>query len=322
MPSHILVAIKDPYGGRTLALNRAQEWALAHEASVTLFHSLYLPAVANAHYYAPKQLEADIAAEIARCKGALQKLAKPLIAAGIEVHLRVRWDYPVHESIVREVRREKIDLLIVDSHRHGVLARLVLSNTDWQLIRLCPCPVLLVKGRKPYKGSIFAVSVDPMHANDKPAALDQKLVEHAKRYSQPFKAAVHLVHYFLPLMPIPAGLMVDPVPLPLDIQQQHTKLIKKAFQHFTQTYKLGPRHTHLKEGTASEDLPGFVKQLKANVLVMGAVSRSTLKRLFIGATAEQVIDAVECDVLVVKSDEFKCPVPVKAYHQPIVLPPI
>jgi Universal stress protein family len=38
--------------------------------------------------------------------------------------------------------------------------------------------------------------------------------------------------------------------------------------------------------------------------VMGAVSRSGLKRLIIGNTAEKVIDQVACDLLVVKPKGF------------------
>lgn len=38
---------------------------------------------------------------------------------------------------------------------------------------------------------------------------------------------------------------------------------------------------------------------------MGAVSRSGLKRLLIGNTAEQIVDDLGCDVLVVKPREFK-----------------
>jgi universal stress protein E len=37
---------------------------------------------------------------------------------------------------------------------------------------------------------------------------------------------------------------------------------------------------------------------------MGAVSRSGLKRVFIGNTAERVLDALPCDVLVVKPAHF------------------
>jgi universal stress protein E len=38
---------------------------------------------------------------------------------------------------------------------------------------------------------------------------------------------------------------------------------------------------------------------------MGAVSRSGLKRVFIGNTAERVLDELPCDVLVVKPPSFK-----------------
>jgi len=323
MSSHIMIAVKDPYAKRNDAINRGLEWASAHAARVTLLHSVFIPALANVDYYAPHHLQAEIAAEVERCQRGLQRLAKPFKDAGIDVHLRVRWDYPVHDSVVREVIREKIDLLIIHSHRHTTLSRLFLSNTDWQLLRLCPCPILIVKSANPYpKKPLFMVSVDPVHSNDKPAALDQRLLKIAQSFAQGCRAAVHLVHFYMPLLPISAGLMVDPTPLPLEIQQQHTHRIKKAFQRLIQKAKLGPRHAHLREGTAVDDLPDFVKKTKTNLLVMGAVSRSTMKRLFIGATAETVIDALECDVLIVKPEDFKSPVPKKSPHPALVLPPV
>ena len=41
------------------------------------------------------------------------------------------------------------------------------------------------------------------------------------------------------------------------------------------------------------------------MVVMGAISRSGLKRLVIGNIAEQVLDALPCDVLVMKPANFK-----------------
>jgi nucleotide-binding universal stress UspA family protein len=38
---------------------------------------------------------------------------------------------------------------------------------------------------------------------------------------------------------------------------------------------------------------------------MGAVSRRALVRFFIGHTAERVIDAIDCDVMIVKPRGFK-----------------
>jgi universal stress protein E len=40
-------------------------------------------------------------------------------------------------------------------------------------------------------------------------------------------------------------------------------------------------------------------------VVMGAISRSGLKRLVVGNIAEQVLDALSCDVLVLKPTDFK-----------------
>jgi len=38
--------------------------------------------------------------------------------------------------------------------------------------------------------------------------------------------------------------------------------------------------------------------------VMGAVSRSRVQELFVGSTAERVLDRIGCDVLVVKPADF------------------
>ena len=42
----------------------------------------------------------------------------------------------------------------------------------------------------------------------------------------------------------------------------------------------------------------------ADFVVMGAVSRTRLQEIFIGSTAERVLDRLPCDVLVVKPGDF------------------
>ena len=65
------------------------------------------------------------------------------------------------------------------------------------------------------------------------------------------------------------------------------------------------------EGVPRETLPAMARALKASIVVMGAVSRSGLKRLLIGNTAEAVLDALPCDVLILKPGRFKSPVPAR-----------
>jgi universal stress protein E len=51
------------------------------------------------------------------------------------------------------------------------------------------------------------------------------------------------------------------------------------------------------------------RKIHSSIVVMGAVSRSGLKRLFIGNTAERVLDQLTCDVLIVKPRRFEGRVP-------------
>jgi universal stress protein E len=57
-----------------------------------------------------------------------------------------------------------------------------------------------------------------------------------------------------------------------------------------------------------EVIAAEARRQRTDVLVMGAVSRSLLTRPVIGATAERVIDHVDCDVFIVKPAGFKAPV--------------
>lgn len=47
-------------------------------------------------------------------------------------------------------------------------------------------------------------------------------------------------------------------------------------------------------------LPVVAKFLKAQLLVIGGISRSAIGRLLIGTTEERVLDALPCDILIVK----------------------
>jgi universal stress protein E len=58
-------------------------------------------------------------------------------------------------------------------------------------------------------------------------------------------------------------------------------------------------------GLAHEELPALAKDLGALVVVMGAVARNPLKRLFIGSTAERTLGQLPCDMLIVKPAWFQ-----------------
>jgi universal stress protein E len=319
---HILVAISHPAAPPTPALRRAMEIALSTGARVTLFHSLYSPYVASEQFYTPTELRRDIEAGVLVQKAALDVLAKPLIDAGVITHVRCRWDYPVYESIIREVVREHIDLLIADSHHHTAVARLMLSNTDWQLIRLCPCPLLLCKADRSYEQLRALASVDPLHAHAKPEGLDLQLLNYGKSFTTMFAGKLHAAHFYPVAMTIPTGFMGEPLPMPGYVMEDYKRHAQQAFSALVQRPAFAGSDAHCRPGEPTAELPALARELDAHLVVMGAVSRSGLKRLFIGATAERVIDDLTCDVLIIKPEGYKTTVPRRALNRPVMLPPM
>jgi universal stress protein E len=198
-------------------------------------------------------------------------------------------------------------LLVAESHREGKLARLVLANTDWQLIRECPCPLWFARSDELPRKPRVVVAVDPRHTHAKPAKLDDRLLLAAHAIERQLGGRISLVHaYETPASAVP-GMMMEPIRLPLAPQRT-----REFVANTTATVaKLASKHgldrvdCTLREGVAYNVIPAEVRSRKADLLVMGAVSRSLLARPVIGSTAERVIDHVDCDVFVVKPAGFK-----------------
>jgi len=305
----ILVAVADPARRGQPAIRKAARLAAASRARVTLFHAFAAP------YPPPEPMPEDPQAIIRAVRKAreaqLQKLARPLRAAGIKVNCEVAWDFPPAHAIVRRVLAGKPDLVIAESHRHTRLSRWLLANADWELIRECPCPVWFVKHERLGKRPLILAAVDPTHAHAKPSGLDDRLLAAAAAVAGRLDGSTALLHVedaaqFAPLVYLPA--------LPPGLGQltpAARAATHRALGRLGRRHGVAPDQQHLRSGAPARVLPQAAAALRADLLVMGAVSRSALQQSFIGHTAEAVIDAVGCDVLVVKPRGFRSSVPRK-----------
>lgn len=235
----------------------------------------------------------------------LQQMARDRAFRGLKVSCTASWDFPPHEAIVRRARAIKADLVVAATRHHRFGARLILTNTDWELIRQCPVPVLLVKTRGSYDKAVVLAAVDPFHAHARPADLDSSLIDTGKRFAKLLRGNLQVFHAFMPLMsvePIPGA---PPVMMPPDAEEAHSELIARAVQDLAARADVPSRYCHVCMGDVASELTTAARRIGADLVVMGAVSRSALARFFIGSAAERVLDHLTCDVLVVKPRGFK-----------------
>jgi universal stress protein E len=138
-----ILAVIDPTVDAHAGATKAARLARLSGAALELFISDFDPSLASQPFLdeaALRRLREEVITERLE---QLEARAEELRETGLEVTTHVHWDNPLHEGILRRVAEAEPDLVFKDTHYHSALRRALFSNTDWNLIRLCPVPLLL-----------------------------------------------------------------------------------------------------------------------------------------------------------------------------------
>lgn len=300
-----ILVIIDPTADEHPALARAAWLAGKLGADLELFICDYDQYLAGERFFDSNALKKARAGLLDRHRKQLDKLGAPLRDRGLNVAVDAVWDHPLYEGILRKIKSSKPRLAVKDTHYHSAIRRSLLSNTDWHVIRECPVPLWLVKPHDDPSITTLLAAVDPLHERDKPAKLDHRILETAEDFRSAIDGKLEVVHAFdpAPVYAVSTDAMSFPITEPINeavaaLRKEH----QSALASLVGDHGIEPEHSHLVEGSAREVLVNAVDEFGANVVVIGAVSRSGLKRLVLGSTAEQVLDLLPCDLLIVKSD--------------------
>jgi universal stress protein E len=240
-------------------------------------------------------------------KAFLDDLAKPIREQGLDVTIDVECADPLHTALVNRAKRTTADLIIKETHHHTLAQRTFLTNTDWELIRASPVPLLLTKPNTWASSPKVCAAVDPGHANDKPALLDNRIVDYAAMVAKRLGGELHLLHVYLPVAIVAAAAAGSP---PLAITVSAEDLAREAEQKrelvrdLVAEYRVPQGNVHIEVGGPAAVLPRAASDIRADIVVMGAISRSGLQRVFIGSTAEDVLEQLPCDALIVGPPDF------------------
>lgn len=312
-----ILSVVDPTTDEQPALKRAAWLAGATGAELHLVICYYNEYLAGNRLFDADSLHRAREQLLASYGKRLEDLAEPLRGRGLDVRTAVIWDHPLHEAIVRHADKVDADVVFKDTHHHSAVARAVLTNTDWNLIRTCAAPLWLVKPADLPDNPVFIAAIDPMSAHDKPAALDDHILDVGGTLSRATGADMHVFHSYDPRIAVASATAnaYIPVSLPFDeIEKEMRAQHESRFNEVTEYHQVAKERLHLVSGIAHEELPELAGKLHASVVIMGAVSRNRLKRLFIGATAERTLEYLPCDLLIVKPDWFSTPVDLQHEH--------
>ncbi|NBA95916.1 universal stress protein [Pseudomonas sp. R5(2019)] len=206
-------------------------------------------------------------------------------------------DDSLHESIISVQQAEGCQLVIKEHRPDNPLKKALLTPSDWKLLRYCPCAVLMVKHEQPWKDRVVLAAVDVGNPDENHRHLHNNIIEHGYSIASLAKADLHVISAH----PSPMLSAADPA---LQLTETIQARFREQCKAFQAEFDVDDAHLHIDEGPADVLIPHYASSLKAAVTVIGTVARTGISGALIGNTAEAVLDKLESDVLVLKTEEI------------------
>ncbi|GLO60968.1 universal stress protein E [Vibrio sp. MACH09] len=289
------------------ALARAMQLARksVSKSHITLFLSIYDFSYEMTSMLSLDERDAMRKGVIQQRESWMKEVAAPYIDDSVEFSVKVVWHNRPYEAIVAEVFAGNHEILIKATRKHDVLESVIFTPTDWHLLRKSPCPVLLVKNHEwPENGNVVA-SVHVGSENPTHLELNNCIVEQAKNLCSRLDATPYLVNCY-PVTPANITIELpefDPTTYSDAVRGHHLKEMKAL----RQKHCIDEEQTRVEQGLPEDIIPAVANELSAGLVILGTTGRTGMSAVFIGNTAEHVIDKINCDVLALKPAGFISP---------------
>ncbi len=231
-----------------------------------------------------------------------ERISKELREAGLETSAHLLFGKS-SEQIVREAMAQKADLVIRYMKGAGSRHTGPFGTTARNLMRVCPCPLLLV-GDRPVTSPAVMACVNAEHDHKE----NQAILSHAEALVGPDKA-LHLLYCWNFYGSDILHEYVD--------DQTYGQYVTEAehgyqalFESFRKKHDLSAcnDNVHMENGDPIQIIPQFCRHHSVDVVVMSSASQNHPVRRLLGSTIEAVLDDLPCALLVVKPLGFTSPV--------------
>lgn len=214
-------------------------------------------------------------------------------------------------EISNAVLHSSYDLVIKAAENPGFMKRLF-GSRDRQLLRKCPCPVWLMKSpvNPHYKCIVVAVDFDPLKPDKEEEELNRKILELAGSLALSDSTSLHLVHAWGAFAEetirgrseSPANKVTAYIEKEYLAHQKQLFRLSETLRRLLgdDSYNVLKPGLHLLKGPAQKAIPAAVRNLQADLVVIGTVARTGVSGFLIGNTAEEILDHLACSVLAVK----------------------
>jgi len=283
----LIIADRDK---RCVAIQRGLELAEKLDCGVDVVAFCYTPLArlkvkASERAVIKKRLLAEREAEV-------QQRIDELRQGDQKISLIVAWEKDIAPWISKRCSRP-YEAVIKTGHRSESFTY---TSTDWQLLRECPCSVLIVAEKKWHRTKPVLASIDLSSKIPEKIALNHAAINKAKAFSSALGTGMLIIT----AIEIPALLaefdLVDPLAYVKEIKAE----MKPRIKELAEAHDLPEDIFRIKKGPIAKVISSDAAKNRAQLLIMGTVGRRGLTARLLGNTAESVLRHLRTDVLAIK----------------------
>ena len=211
-----------------------------------------------------------------------------------DLSLEIVWTKDIAEWVAeREAEAKSDDLVVKSIHQSQTLIH---TPLDWQLLRLCPKPVLLTSPKPWRRKPKILATIDLRVENRAHEALNRKVLDAAQTFAEWHDGEVHCVYA------VDVGGPLNDLSI-TDVRGFRREAVQRSAERLAELvapYGIPEKQLHVPAGKVGQAVNRQAARLRADLMVMGTTARKGLAARVIGNSAEKVLARAQCDVLALK----------------------
>jgi len=276
--SSILVALGRE-GDPARVLARAVMLARRFGARLELFLCEAEQAYELQHQYDTDSSEVIRQSGLVKLHAWMDQLWRSLDVNDVPVHMEAVYESPLCEAISRKAALSKPDLVV---RGIGTRGHRTFSVADLDLVRSCPVPLLLTRGRPWPPAPNMAVAVD-ISGEESPDLIRTVLLA-ADGIASRCGATLDLLYASTFEQGAPAAM-----------QSSRQLLASRAA-----AANVHPADVHVVNGDPATVIPQFAARRGYDILVLGALTHRKTMTALVGTLSGRLIETLDCDLLLVR----------------------
>lgn len=295
-----ILVIIDAQDKSSVALTRALSLANQNASSIHIAIHTFEPSTSYNPLLTEEDIEQIKEQECSMAKRWAMRILEGNCLPNVEVNSSIFWGKKSYMEIAKLCHKLLFDIVImeskmVDGHR-------VLSLSDWYLICHCPPPLLLVHRNEWLPNKPILASLELGEYTREHDDLNSSILDQTHTLAQCLGSSLNISHAY----PKPPAYieMGHPNITPWDYRKQFKELIEERYEQITKPFTGVINAKYLIEGLPAAVISKIIKQIEPSITTIGLLAHLDKPQLIVGQIAEQLIVHLNCELFIIKPDNF------------------